>query len=373
MARWILILIMPLAFLSSQDEAGAQYYKSTNKDGTVSFSDQPTSSIFEKDPAKKRNSDKESTPALTQKETDEPLNPDLMELSLPGKNWALEFNFKDFQIQYSGILPDFKGRSMTATNSKSKVILSVSLGPAQRQLSNKELRDHSWERLQKLPAKREDVKKYEMNQWAIFEYVVKEVKGAKDFSQKNVIAYLVKDNTWIDFQLSKVLYTPADERLFKDFVASAKILDNFTLSSIDNFQYGNYYYANKNYEKAIVYYQKALEQEKRKPRLLKTFWLVLVDNLGMAYGLSGDLEMAKNTIQYGVSKEPTYPMFYYNLACTYAQLNDLEHSLLNLEKAGQYKANMISGEKWPQPAKDQSFRRFLKNEKFVEAAGKFPQ
>jgi len=373
MARWILILIMPLAFLSFQDEAGAQYYKSTDKEGSISFSDEPTSSIFKKDPAKKRISDKESTPALTQKETDELLNPDLMELSLPGKNWALEFNFKGFQVQYSGILPDFKGRSMTATNGKSKVILSVSLGLAQRQLSNKELRDHSWERLIELPAKREEVKKYEMSQWAILEYIVKEVKGSKDLNQKNVLAYLVKDNTWIDFQLSKVFYTPADDRFFKDFVAAAKILGNFIPSSIDNFQYGNHYFSNKNYEKAIVYYKKALEQEKKKPRLLKAFWLVLVDNLGMAYGLSGDLEMAKKTIQYGVSKDPTYPMFYYNLACTYAQLNDLEHSLLNLEKAGRYKANMISGEKWPEPAKDHSFQRFLKNEKFVEAAEKFPQ
>jgi len=32
---------------------------------------------------------------------------------------------------------------------------------------------------------------------------------------------------------------------------------------------------------------------------------------------------------------------------------------------------MISGEKWPEPAKDHSFRRFLKNERFVEAARKF--
>jgi tetratricopeptide (TPR) repeat protein len=98
---------------------------------------------------------------------------------------------------------------------------------------------------------------------------------------------------------------------------------------------------------------------------------VLVDNLGLSYGLSGDFEMAQKTIQYGLSKEPTYPMFYYSLACTYAKLNDLEHSLLNLEKAFQYKSNMISGEKWPEPAKDHSFQRFLDNERFMEAAEKF--
>jgi tetratricopeptide (TPR) repeat protein len=130
---------------------------------------------------------------------------------------------------------------------------------------------------------------------------------------------------------------------------------------------------NKNYEKAIVYYEKALDQEKQKPRLQKKFWIVLVDNLGMAYGLSGNLKMAEKTFQYGVSKEPAYPLFYYNLACTYAELNDLDQSLLNLAKAGQCKSNMIPGEKWPEVATDPSFKRFQANKKFIEAANKFLQ
>jgi predicted Zn-dependent protease len=83
--------------------------------------------------------------------------------------------------------------------------------------------------------------------------------------------------------------------------------------------------------------------------------------------------MAEKTFQYGVSKEPTYPLFYYNLACTYAELNDLDQSLLNLAKAAQYRSNMISGEKWPEPATDPSFQRFRDNKKFIEAANKFSQ
>jgi len=375
MARWILILIFPLAFLNFDDEAHAQavHYKTTNRDGTISFSDNPTSTFLERKPAPKKTGPQKGleSSSSSQRVTDGLLNLDFKELSLPEKNWALEFYFKDFRVQESGIFPDFSGRRMTATNDRAEASLTVFLGPAQRQLTNKELRDYSWEHLRELPASRETVRKYEMGQWALLEYVMKEVKGAIDLNQKIVLAYLVKGDTWVNFQLSKVMYTPADERFFKDFVASAKILPDFSPSSIDNFQYGNHYYLNNNYEKAIVYYQKALEQEKKKSLLKKTSWLVLVDNLALAYGLSGHLEMARDTIQYGVSKEPTYPMFYYTLACTYAKLNDLENSLLNLEKAAQYKPNMISGEKWPEPAKDHSFRRFLKNERFVEAARKF--
>jgi len=260
-----------------------------------------------------------------------------------------------------------------ATNKKSNLILSVSFTPAPRKSSHKEFRDEAWERLERLPFKRDSVKKYEADQWAILEYVVKDVKEIKDVNQKNVFAYRVQEDTWIDFHLSKVLYTAADERLFKEFVASAKVLDSFTPSSADLFGYGSYFYLNKDYEKAIVYYEKALGLEKQTPRLQKKFWIVLVDNLGMAYGLSGKLEMAERTLQYGIAKDPTYPLFYYNLACAYAEANDLDRALINLAKAGEYKANMIPGEKWPEVAADPSFKRFRENKRFIEAANKFLQ
>jgi hypothetical protein len=54
---------------------------------------------------------------------------------------------------------------------------------------------------------------------------------------------------------------------------------------------------------------------------------VLVDNLGMAYGITGDLKKASEIFEYGLSKDDTYPMFYYNLACTYAEMNDLDNTI----------------------------------------------
>src|SRR5580658_10524064 len=55
--------------------------------------------------------------------------------------------------------------------------------------------------------------------------------------------------------------------------------------------------------------------KKKNPQLDHTTWRVLVDNLGMAYGITGDLSHAEDTFNYGRSKDPAYPMFYYNLAC----------------------------------------------------------
>ena len=87
-----------------------------------------------------------------------------------------------------------------------------------------------------------------------------------------------------------------------------------------------------------------------------------------AYGISGDLQKAKETFQYGVNKDPTYPIFYYNLACTYAELGDAREAGNYLKKAFEYKANVLPGENIPDPRKDDSFKKLMKNKEFQELA-----
>ena len=121
------------------------------------------------------------------------------------------------------------------------------------------------------------------------------------------------------------------------------------------------------YKQAISPYQKALDREKANRTLSDTVWRVMVDNLGMAYGISGDLKKAKETFDYGLSKDPKYPLFSYNMACTYAEMNDVDNAIKFLQQAFQYKENMIKGETFPDPWTDDSFQRFMKNDKFVSA------
>jgi hypothetical protein len=132
------------------------------------------------------------------------------------------------------------------------------------------------------------------------------------------------------------------------------------------FRSGSQLYLAQNYKGAISPYQQALELEKQKSTLSPTIFRVLVDNLGMSYGLTGDLKHAQETFEYGVSKDPTYPLFHYNLACTYAERDDLERSLAELRLAYQYKQNMIPGEEFPDPRADDSFQRYLKNRRFLD-------
>lgn len=136
---------------------------------------------------------------------------------------------------------------------------------------------------------------------------------------------------------------------------------------------GSEYYLRRDFEKAIPPYQRALDMEKEKRTLDKTLWKVLIDNLGMAYGISGDLDKAKETFEYGISKDPDYPMFYYNMACTYGEKDDMEKAIENLKLAFERRKNMIQGEKFPDPATDSSFQRFMKDEKFKAALKEMKQ
>lgn len=136
-------------------------------------------------------------------------------------------------------------------------------------------------------------------------------------------------------------------------------------TSLDYMKEGSLFYNQENYKKAIEPYQKALDLEKENPKLDKTMWRVLVDNLAMSYGITGNLQKAKEILDYGLSKDSDYPMFYYLMADTYAEMEDEDNAIVYLKKAFERKANMINGETIPDPAKDDSFQRFMKHEKFL--------
>lgn len=142
---------------------------------------------------------------------------------------------------------------------------------------------------------------------------------------------------------------------------------NTSSAALELVREGSYYYQKHDFERAIGPYQKALDLEKENRTLDKTIWKVLVDNLGMAYGITGDLEKAKDTFKYGISKDPDYPLFYYNMACTYGELKDMDNAIKYLELAFDRQENMIPGEHMPNPATDSSFKDFMKDDKFKAA------
>jgi tetratricopeptide (TPR) repeat protein len=156
------------------------------------------------------------------------------------------------------------------------------------------------------------------------------------------------------------------------FMAPAIGQDNADLKKGDPetrklLEQGSRFFLDGDYKRATTPYQKALDREKQNRTLDQSLWRVLVDNLGMAYGISGDLKKAKQTFEYGLEKDPKYPMFHYNMACTYGEMNDPDNALVYLKQAFEHKANMIKGERFPDPWTDSSFQRFMSNDKFVNA------
>jgi tetratricopeptide (TPR) repeat protein len=138
-------------------------------------------------------------------------------------------------------------------------------------------------------------------------------------------------------------------------------------SSLEYLQEGSAHYMNRDYKNAIKPYQKALDLEKKERKLERKFWIVLVDNLGMAYGITGDIKSSFAVFEYGISVEPTYPLFYYNMACGYGELGDEDNAIKWLRLAFKNKANMIAGERFPNPETDSSFAKFRESEKFQKA------
>ena len=135
-----------------------------------------------------------------------------------------------------------------------------------------------------------------------------------------------------------------------------------------HFKDGMLAYLDHDYKKAIPALKTAMDELRGTDGFeTSTAWRVLVDNLGMAQGVTGDLKGAKGTFDYGVSRDPAYPLFHYNLACVLAESKDRDGAIGELRQAFALKANGIPGEPLPNPARDDSFTRFMKDKTFVAA------
>jgi tetratricopeptide (TPR) repeat protein len=229
----------------------------------------------------------------------------------------------------------------------------------------------------------------------VLEYLLPDAKGAA-VQQHNVFACLIKDNVFVDIHLSKAAYTSADEPAFDELLASFRFVDKAPTSvtvaegtpaaggttagtraalnsALQMFRLGSYYYIQQNYKESIGPYQRALNLEKANPTLDKKSWYVLVDNLTVAYGITGDLAGAEGVANYGISQDPNYPLFYYNLGCLAAEKGDVAGAEANLKLASDRRANVLPGEAFPDVRTDDSFQKLMPRKDFRDFVNKlFP-
>jgi Tfp pilus assembly protein PilF len=93
----------------------------------------------------------------------------------------------------------------------------------------------------------------------------------------------------------------------------------------------------------------------------------LIDDQGVAYALSGNLQQAKDIYLKALEKDPDYAMYNYNLACVYAEMHELATAIPYLKKSWEHRDTLPSNMKYPDPRQDKSFKPYLNDPKFQAA------
>jgi hypothetical protein len=253
-----------------------------------------------------------------------------VQMAIPGVKGVLELDVGPTTSE-TRVRPDGKEVQLRAFGRPDKLDITAFLQRVTFPASAEKCRDEWWPGTKKGPFQRDNLQeKVVKDGIARVEFIVPEFKGIK-VRQKNLHAYLGGGELCAEIHLSKIDFNPVDQKLFEDFLMSVKLLPDASPSGGQSrnpsqpedrdssyyFGQGSKFYLQRKYSDAAESYQRALDLEKQKRTLSKDYFRVLVDNLGMSYGISGKLPQAQATFEYGLTQDPEYPMFYYNLACTY--------------------------------------------------------
>jgi predicted Zn-dependent protease len=134
---------------------------------------------------------------------------------------------------------------------------------------------------------------------------------------------------------------------------------------------GQALFRQEKYGESVVPYEKARELERAGSKLTSAQHRILVDQLAMAYGISGDLKKSRALLMSAIHDDPEYPLNYYNLACVNAEEGNKSEVLSNLSMAFQQKEHLLKGEQMPDPRTDSSFQKYVRDEDFIKLMAKF--
>jgi tetratricopeptide (TPR) repeat protein len=292
---------------------------------------------------------------------------------LPGKPWGLEMDGTGFTTRANEIQIDGR-RYFLAENTKTRVVVSVYLEASKAPAQPGECEHSLEEKLKRnsslASGSLKGITNRESGEIQILEFTLPELDGVPT-NQKNIFGCLIKDDVFVDLHISKVFFKAADQPLFDALLQSIHFAPRQATdtpvpagNSLRLFQEGSRYFIAHQYREAIAPYQKAFEIEKSTPTLEKNLWRVLIDNLSISYGIAHDLTSARDALTYGVSKDPDYPLFYYNLACVTAEKGDLLDAENYLKLAFERRDNLIPGETFPDARVDDSFQKLLLQKEF---------
>ena len=307
----------------------------------------------------------------------------LFAIAYPAKKWHMTANMPGF-VKDDEVSGD---DALFAINESNNMSVGFIAGEAKKKGGADICRDDLWASFSKnTELEISKVKDWKFNNMYFKDYWIYTYEG-ETVNQKNLMGCFVDNGLWVIIQISKMDYKSRDLKLFTDVLRSIKTFDDAKyeqeikgrtnaeeIKTSSSFQYllkANKYFYDNDFKNAIIYYRKAYNLEKEKRTFGEMEWIVMIDNFGMSYGITKDYKRAQEVFEFGIKNYPTYPMFYYNLACSYAEQNNLPKTLNYLSLAYRYRQNMLPGETLPDPMTDDSFKGFLKNNEFLQMAKKF--
>jgi tetratricopeptide (TPR) repeat protein len=309
----------------------------------------------------------------------------IQRLSLPNKDWAVDFPSSAFTILVDELKNDGREYSLFASQKTEKwnpsrySFLRIRLMPSQLGGGPTDLRDFWIKNLVKAETvKSGSLKTWEYNQIPVARYTVLrmvpeypragEVQIASSSSPRSMEAYFVKDDVWITLSLTASPFEPEEEKLFYSLLDSVKIVDTTTpTSSFDYYQKGRLLFMQKEYKKAAEALAAALSLEQQQRRLDIGQWRDLVGKLTDSYGATSDRARAKEVLEYGISNDPANQTFYMGLARLYATLGDVDNTIASLQKAFFYMKKNTPHMPLPDLKYDSAFSKMMMVDKFREA------
>jgi tetratricopeptide (TPR) repeat protein len=132
---------------------------------------------------------------------------------------------------------------------------------------------------------------------------------------------------------------------------------------------GEYFFGKKDYSKSQQYYFKALENHKCQPIVSTDAIWLCYDGLGLSYGIQKQYEKSLVYFKKGYKMAQDLDDAHiassaYNLACTYAETNDVQNSLMFLKESISFKKD-----KKDEARNDSSFEKLKDNPEFQKLVG----
>jgi hypothetical protein len=140
--------------------------------------------------------------------------PSLLTVKYPGKTWSVVVDLRSFDLQRPLQNPDGSAVTVRGRNRHEGLTVSVFMEKAAKDGDALVCRKHYMKLAKQSPLPKDDVKLSERDGLALVEYTIPEYQGV-EINQKNLNAYLVREDIWIAIQVAKRRLKPDDDELLE--------------------------------------------------------------------------------------------------------------------------------------------------------------